>query len=82
MDIQRAVKDFVGRGQDLYHRLRSDGDSLSDFDLVTLREQLHILDAEAGALQDRKDFESDGIRFIFGGRKRQDGTALVRRKAA
>jgi hypothetical protein len=82
MDIQRAVKDFVLRGQGLYHRLRMEGDSLSDLDLVTLREQLHLLDAEAAALQDRKDFESDGITFIFGHRRPQPAKQLTRRRAA
>src|ERR671910_38487 len=60
MDIQRAVKAFIADGKDLYHRFRSSGEGLSDLDLVALREQLYILDMEAGRLQENKDSRSDG----------------------
>ncbi len=82
MDIQQALKDFVSKGQGLYHRLRSEGDRLSDLDLVALREQLHLLDAEAAALQDRKEFEADGITFIFGNRRPQAAKQVGRRRVA
>ena len=68
MDIQRAVKAFIAEGKDLYHRLRSSGEGLSDLDLVALREQLYILDTEAGILQELKDSRSDGAEFIFSNR--------------
>jgi hypothetical protein len=68
MDIQRAVKSYIEEGKDLYYRLRSTGERLSDLDLVALREQLHILDTEAGHLQELKDSRSDGAEFIFNNR--------------
>jgi len=58
MDIRRAVIEFVSQGKGLFHRLRSKGEALSDVDLVTLREQLHILDTEADHLQNLKHFRS------------------------
>ncbi len=68
MDIQRAVKAFIAEGKDLYYRLRSSGEGLSDLDLVALREQLYILDTEADHLQQLKDSRSDGAGFIFSNR--------------
>ena len=56
MDIRRAVSEFVSLGTGLFHRLRSKGEALSDVDLMTLREQLHILDTEADHLQNLKEF--------------------------
>lgn len=56
MDIRRAVNEFVSQGKGLFHRLRSKGEALSDVDLMTLREQLHILDTEADHLQNLKQF--------------------------
>lgn len=82
MNIQRTVSEFIAQGKSLYHHLRSDGESLSDVELVALREQLHILDAEAGHLQDRKEFESEGSLFLFDGRRPQTAKQLSRRKAA
>ena len=58
MDIRRAVSEFVSQGTGLFHRLRSKGEVLSDVDLVTLREQLHILDTAADHLQNLKHFRS------------------------
>jgi hypothetical protein len=58
MDIRRAVSEFVSQGKGLFHQLRSKGEALSDVDLVTLREQLHILDTEADHLQNIKHFRS------------------------
>ena len=58
MDIRRAVSEFVSNGTGLFHRLRSKGAALSDVDLVTLREQLHILDTEADHLQNLKQSRS------------------------
>ena len=58
MDIRRAVSEFVSQGTGLFHRLRSKGEALSDVDLVTLREQLFILDAEADHLQNLKQSRS------------------------
>jgi hypothetical protein len=66
MDMQHLVKQFISDGKNLYRKLRTHGEGLSDLDLVALREQLHILDTEAGHLQDLK---SDGISFTFQGRK-------------
>ena len=65
MDIRRSVTQFVTHGKGLFQQLRSDGEALSDVDLVTLREQLHILDTEAGHLQDLKEFRSEISSFIF-----------------
>jgi len=81
MDIQRAVREFVSEGQDLYRRLRSRGETVSDVDLVALREQLHILDIAAGHLQELKEFRSDGFPFILGD-KRQQITKSLSHKAA
>ena len=50
MDIERAVEDFIHKGKDLFRRLRSEGDSLSDLGLGILRTQLHILTVEASRL--------------------------------
>ena len=78
MDIQRLVKQFVSDTQNLYRKLRTQGEQLSDLDLMTLREQLHILDTEAGHLQDLK---SDGVTFMFHGRKPQSAKPFVRKVA-
>jgi hypothetical protein len=58
MDIRHAVIEFVSQGKALFHRLRAKGQDLSDVDLVTLREQLYILDSEADHLQNLKQFRS------------------------
>ena len=50
MDLERAVEDFVTTGKDLFRRLRSEGESLSDLGLGILRTQLHILTVEASRL--------------------------------
>jgi hypothetical protein len=50
MDIERAVDDFVSRGKNLFHHLRSEGESLSDLGLRILRVQLHILHVETARL--------------------------------
>jgi hypothetical protein len=63
MDIRRAVSEFVSQGKGLFHQLRSKGEALSDVDLVTLREQLHILDTEADHLQNLKHFRSKNSTF-------------------
>ncbi|HEU4684339.1 MAG TPA: hypothetical protein VFS39_07545 [Nitrospira sp.] len=70
MDIRRAVSQFIAQGTGLFHQLRSDGKGLSDVDLVTLREQLYILDTAADRLQtlkepttDRSEWPSDGRRI-------------------
>jgi hypothetical protein len=68
MHMQHLVKQFVSDSKNFYRKLRSHGEELSDLDLLALREQLHILDAEAGHLQDLK---SDGITFMFHGRRPQ-----------
>jgi hypothetical protein len=78
MDIQRLVKQFVSDGRNLYRKLRTEGEGLSDLDLVALREQLHILDTEAGHLQDLK---SDGITFMFHGRKPLSDKPYLRKTA-
>ena len=54
MDLERAVEDFVGKGKDLFRRLRSEGMSLSDLGLGILRTQLHILTVEATRLKVQK----------------------------
>ncbi len=78
MDMQRLVNEFLSNGKMLYRKLRTHGEQLSDLDLVTLREQLHILDSEAGHLQDLK---SDGVTFMFHGRKPQSNKAFLRKAA-
>jgi hypothetical protein len=74
MDMQHLVTQFVAESKDFYRKLRSHGEELSDLDLVALREQLHILDSEAGHLQDLK---SDGITFMFHGRRPQSDKSHV-----
>ena len=76
MDIQRVVDQFVSESKDLYHRLRSKGENLSDLDLVALREQLYLLDEEAGHLQDLK---SDGVNFVFKSNRPPAAKALNRK---
>jgi hypothetical protein len=44
MDMQHLVKQFISDSKNLYRKLRSHGEELSDLDLVALREQLHMLD--------------------------------------
>lgn len=78
MDMQHLVKEFISNGKNLYRKLRTHGEELSDLDLLALREQLHILDSEAGHLQDLK---SDGITFMFHGRKPQSDKPFVRKVA-
>jgi hypothetical protein len=78
MDIQRLVKEFVSNGKNLYRKLRTQGEQLSDLDLLALREQLHILDTEAGHLQDLK---SDGVTFMFHGRRPQSDKPAFRKVA-
>src|SRR5690348_9199757 len=46
MNIEREVQDFVHKGNGLFSRLRSEGDSLSDSGLDILRTQLHMLSVE------------------------------------
>ena len=78
MDMQRLVKEFISNGKNLYRKLRTHGEELSDLDLVALREQLYILDSEAGHLQDLK---SDGVTFMFHGRKPQSDKMFLRKAA-
>jgi hypothetical protein len=78
MDIQRLVKQFISDGKNLYRKLRTHGEGLSDLDLVALREQLHILDTEADQLQDLK---SDGVTFMFHGRKPQSDKTFLHKTA-
>ena len=78
MDMQNLVKQFISDSRNLYRKLRSRGEELSDLDLVALREQLHILDTEAGHLQDLK---SDGITFMFHGRKPGSDKPYIHRAA-
>ncbi|HET7909797.1 MAG TPA: hypothetical protein VFL19_03745 [Nitrospira sp.] len=78
MDMQHLVKQFVSDSKNLYRKLRSHGEELSDLDLLALREQLHILDSEAGHLQDLK---SDGISFMFHGRRPLSEKSQVRKVA-
>ncbi len=66
MTIQRAFREFMDHSKSLYHQLRSDdGEALSDVELMALREQLHILDAEAGHLQELKEFDPDESPYMF-----------------
>ena len=53
MDIERAVEEFVVKGKDLFHRLRS-GESLSLLGLKILRTQLHILTIESSRLKSKQ----------------------------
>lgn len=68
MNIQRSVSRFVAQSNDIFHQLRSKGEILSDVDLVTLREQLYILDTEADHLQNLKQPRSEMSRLIPAGR--------------
>lgn len=54
MDIERAVEDFVTKGNELFHRLRSEGESLSRLGLRILRTQLHILTIESCRLKSQQ----------------------------
>ena len=54
MDIERAVEDFVHTGKDLFRRLRSEGESLSNLGLGILRTQLHIFSIEAARLKSKQ----------------------------
>jgi hypothetical protein len=76
MDMQHLVKQFISDGKSLYRKLRTHGEELSDLDLVAFRELLHILDTEAGHLQDLK---SDGITFTFQGRRPQSEKPFLRK---
>jgi hypothetical protein len=79
MRTQRAVSEFIAQGKDLYRQLRTEGEGISDVDLVALREQLHILDEEAGHLQELKEFDSDALPFMFDGTRPQTSKPLSRR---
>jgi hypothetical protein len=79
MSIQRAVHEFIAESRALYRQLREEGETLSDVDLVALREQLHLLDAEAGELQDRKEFGSADALFLFDGTRPHAAKQLSRR---
>ncbi|HMU56313.1 MAG TPA: hypothetical protein PKA61_14985, partial [Nitrospira sp.] len=68
MSIQRSVTRFVAQSNDIFHQLRSEGEILSDVDLVTLREQLYILDTEADHLQNLKQPRSELSRSMPVGR--------------
>ena len=47
MDVQRALRNFVEQGRDLYQQLRSlEGDAVSPVDLHLLEVQLYLLDKE------------------------------------
>ena len=59
MNLHREVNQFISHGKSLYQRLRANGQALSDVDLVSLREQLFILDKAAGHLQESKEFQFD-----------------------
>jgi hypothetical protein len=76
MDMQHLVKQFISDSKNIYRKLRSRGEELSDLDLVALREQLHMLDTEAGHLQDLK---SDGITFMFHGRRPESDKPYIRK---
>ena len=76
--MQHLIRQFVTDSKNFYRKLRSHGEELSDLDLLALREQLHILDSEAGHLQDLK---SDGISFMFHGRRPLSDKAHARKVA-
>ncbi|HEY7128337.1 MAG TPA: hypothetical protein VH332_01610 [Nitrospira sp.] len=78
MDMQHLVKQFLSESKNLYRKLRSHGEELSDLDLLALREQLHILDSEAGHFQDLK---SDGVTFMFHDRRPQSDKPHARKVA-
>lgn len=58
MDIERAVDDFVSRGKDLYHQIKSEGGALSSLGLHTLQTQLHILQVEARRIEQNQQNSS------------------------
>ena len=55
MDISRAVNEYVIKGTELFHRLRSEeSDTLSDTELLMLRTQMQVIDVEAARVQNRR----------------------------
>jgi hypothetical protein len=74
MEMQELVKQFIADSKNLYRKLRTHGDQLSDLDLMALREQLHMLDTEAGHYQDLK---SDGVAFRFHGRRPHSDRSFI-----
>ncbi|HEY7532654.1 MAG TPA: hypothetical protein VH681_07700 [Nitrospiraceae bacterium] len=58
MDVRHAVTQFVAQGRDLYRQLHSEGEHLTNVELVMLRVQLHILDTEAIRLQGQHQLKS------------------------
>jgi hypothetical protein len=80
MHIRRAVNEFMSQGNGLFQQLRSNGEVLSDVDLVALREQLHILDTQADHLQNLKQSRPERAPFIAN-RKRQADTSQQRSRS-
>ena len=64
MDLRAAISDFVNRGKELCHRLRSpESSTVTAVDLHVLKAQMHLLNSEIVSLQTRqnvhtKKFES------------------------
>ena len=59
MDLRDAVNDFVNRGRELCHRLRSpESGTLTAIDLHVLRAQLHLLSNEVVTLQHLQKVQS------------------------
>jgi hypothetical protein len=60
MDIRTAARDFVANGQDFLHRLRTDGEKLSEEDLASLSTHLHELSVNVQRLQNLLLFKARG----------------------
>lgn len=59
MDISRAINEYVVKGTELFHRLRSEeSDTLSDTELVMLRTQMQVIDVEAARVQHRRRYQA------------------------
>jgi hypothetical protein len=62
MDVRQATNEFVTKGAELFHLIRSDGDALTVIDLHMLRTQLQVLDIEAANLQTFRELDGDKAR--------------------
>jgi hypothetical protein len=59
MDLRDTINDFVNRGRELCHRLRSpESDTLTAIDLHVLRAQLYLVNNEIVTLQHLQKVQS------------------------
>jgi len=62
MDVRRATSEFVLKGAELFHLIRSEGDALTATDIHMLRTQLQVLDIEVSNLQTFRELDGDKAR--------------------